>query len=129
MVISAGRQISGANAIEPPAAAGAIVPSSAIRTRHAPRASYVWNSRSRPCSVTLPSSGPSHAVSPHRSAGENLNTGRTEGCPPRALGRGDPRVPAGPAALARRAPGPPPGPPTGGGLILGPGRVARFAPP
>ena len=61
-----GITISGANAIDPPAAVGAIVPSSFTCMYEAPRAEYVSNVRFRPRIVTSPLVGPSHAVSPHR---------------------------------------------------------------
>ena len=54
----AGIAISGAKDTEPPAAVGAMVPSSWISVKEAPRA--------RPSRVTVTSAGPSEAVSPQR---------------------------------------------------------------
>src|SRR5207244_3261017 len=62
---SAGRAISGAKGMDPPAAVGAIVPSSSRSVNDAPRAQYVWKVRLRPASVSVVFAGPSEAVRPH----------------------------------------------------------------
>src|SRR5579859_4065706 len=61
---SVGIVISGANGTDPPAAAGATVPSSSMFVKDAPRASYVWYCREE----MVPSRGPSEAVSPQKPA-------------------------------------------------------------
>src|ERR1700680_4668147 len=64
MAISAGIAISGANGTDPPAAVGAIVPSSRISPAAAPRAVYVQKSRGRPLITRVVPNAPPPAVRP-----------------------------------------------------------------
>ena len=64
IALSAGTVISGAKGTEPPAAVGAIVPSSRMSLAAAPRAAYVWNCRDTLSTAIVVSIGPSDAVSP-----------------------------------------------------------------
>src|SRR6185437_3213624 len=59
-----GMAISGAKGTDPPAAAGATVPSSSMFVKDAPRASYVWYCREE----MVASTGPSDAVKPQKPA-------------------------------------------------------------